>query len=522
MDWQPSTVACSPLSLHPRLVDLPSSIDPSVEAYLGTLIGDPSFRFRDLGQYQMFHNLLHRVSHSIRIGPTGSGKTKPLELSLLVQMRSHPNVKGVLVEPYDSIAQEMVIRFNKAGIPTALWKVAHRHYVPDETLVIIPVELVNSEGFRHYLATVARDNLLLWIAFDEVNSVPEDKDFRPALVEAFQTIHQLDTVVTSMTATLAPDTEHHLLDFLNLPAPIRPCVRFIRSPTYRTNIEFDVLTFTDEQGEPRPYRHFLVMAAALVMETMEKAAVEDRGIIFSTTRHDATLWGRIFNCGVIHAAVVGEERRQVYDRWTLGLEPTDRLISVNKAGFYGTNNLNAKYAFQLQMPRTLTDFFQSSGRVGRNQLPGAKSITILPQLPSPVRPDLLQADSPGGDLHIQHVMSGSKKRCIPQGLGRFLDGPSALDCAAIKAMHPSYEECTACRPVAKTYTDYSSYIPLVDADSDTLGSDIRNIVQCGGPTTFLASIRENNVSSHLPLCVAEPYHVVLICSARKHYRCLLL
>lgn len=495
MDWQASSAPGAPL---PFDINLPVAIDPLIEKRMGLLSGDPSFRFRDLAQFQMFYIMRNRLAHSVRVGPTSCGKTKPLELSLLDLLPMFPDIKAVLIEPYDSIAQEMFIRFQKAGIPTALWKVAHRHYVPDETLLIVPIELVNSPALQQYLATASRNNRLAWVAFDEVNSVPEDQDFRPALVEAYRAIHLLNTVVTSMTATLAPKTESSLLDFLDLPQIIRPCVQFIRSPTYRSNVEFDVVTFSNNSGRSRSREHFIIMAAALVIDTMENALPNHHAIVFSTSRTDSFLWGKILNCGVINGVVVGEDRRQVYERWYKASDPLDRIISVNKAGYYGTNNPNAHYAFQLRMPRTLTDFAQSSGRVGRDGLPGAKSITVLSELPSPVQPESLESDSPSGELHIQHVMSGSRKRCIPQGLGKFLDGPSAFDCTAIKQKHPSYEECTACRPEGKVRPDYSEYIPLVDPNSSTLGSDIRNIVRCGGPALYLAGLQNAGFLSSTP------------------------
>lgn len=92
----------------------------------------------------------------------------------------------------------------------------------NETLLIVLVELVNSPALMHHLSAASQNNKLAWVALDEVNSVPEDQDFRPALVKAFWTIHQLNMVITSMMATLAPKTESSLLDYLNLPQVIQP------------------------------------------------------------------------------------------------------------------------------------------------------------------------------------------------------------------------------------------------------------------------------------------------------------
>ena len=379
-----------PTALPPSTSPLPKSIpkevysdslskdyDATSLAHLQAMLGDPKAQFRSPAQYHLYKKILARDCHLVSVSGTGSGKTLPFQLA----MRSwEKNIRGIMVLPYQILHGDMRRRMVEIGLTYSKWEQANP--APRDQVVTIAIESFGSPACINWLRGVAKSGKLGIIMFDEAHGLVEDKRFRESYGMSVRKLMAIrGCTIMFCSATLSP---HFMEDFWRvLKIGFRPedCILTIRSPTQRVNIFYQVLNL--QVGTQPKWgveamdawtSKWIEASGAVIRAGIHYLEADERGLVFFVSDDECKLWAVALGCTFITGEVGSGERDRHFADWRSG---KTNVLCLNKAGFYGFDFPRVRFAVMIGAPMCMTDYMQSSGRIGRDGEP-AMCLTLLP------------------------------------------------------------------------------------------------------------------------------------------------
>lgn len=213
-----------------------------------------------------------------------------------------------------------------------------------------------------------------------------DPEWRPAWTQAMDVIQTFKVTTILMSATLPTDYMDQVWKAFHLTGEEEFC-QVIRSPsTHVPNITHQIAYMGLKPKELYNLKKEdrLSLMVELIVPVIQQAVRhlprdEDRIIVFCNYRDAAEAYASALgSLPAIYGDVDRRTRQETFSRFT---DPngSDRVIVMNKAGFYGFNYPHIRAVLHVQPSLNLMDYVQASGRGGRDELQlDALSLTILP------------------------------------------------------------------------------------------------------------------------------------------------
>lgn len=324
----------------------------------------------------------------------------------------------VLILPLVVLKEEMRRRCAEAGMEVHIWEAQSD---PDQLhscpLIIVAVEQAVKSQFREHLNRLHMADQLDRVVFDECHLAITAASYRKAMGLLPQ-LRELQCQMVFLTGTLPPSmvTEFERLMLLR-------GARMVRSLTARRDIHYDVSYCPPNQR--------LVRDFALPRIQMSIAALEPgtRAIIYCWLKDVAEEMAKAINAPVYHSTSGSvEEKAAVLQQWQDG-EPT--FIVATSAFGLGIDHPAVRQVIHIGVPRSIVDFAQEVGRLGRAGGGGHSVLLVPPQW----KPATANRDGrPVGPVEAAMQAYVSTTTCRFKELTQFLDQdcsgcePNALIC----------------------------------------------------------------------------------------------
>ncbi len=352
------------------------------------------------------------------VSGTGSGKTLPFQLAMKSWNR---DVRGIMVLPYQVLHGDMKRRMMEVGLSCSKWEQANP--TPMTQVVTIPIESFSSPVCLNWLQGVARSGKLGTIMFDEAHGLVEDLKFRETYGTSIKRLMEIrGCTIMFCSATLSPQFMHDF--WRNLKIDFRPqdSIITVRSPTQRPNIFYQVLNLglgkqphVFEEAYFEWQDKWIQASVKLIKAATSYLEPDERGLVFFVSDDDCLRWGKVLQCPFITGKVGKVDRERHFADWRSGKV---KVLCLNKAGYYGFDFPRARFAVMIGAPMCMTDYMQSSGRVGRDGLP-SMCLTLLPHDAS--KPNPKDPETFSGRKAIKEMVS-RKGQCLRLIHSQHMDG----------------------------------------------------------------------------------------------------
>jgi late competence protein required for DNA uptake (superfamily II DNA/RNA helicase) len=381
--------------------------------------------------------ILNRRMHLFSILPTGGGKS----MLFLLNAHVYRHVFTVVIVPTISLQEDICRRAREVGI------LAHREASSARGggLLVETVEAAVLPSFHHKLVALHNSKQLSRIFIDEVHMFTTNAKFRPA----FRLLPQLlflAVPVVLMSATAPPkvvsDILHH---FFGAPEHCK----IIRAPTVRKNIRYAAKNFAD-----RVLLFEYIQSAAKSLDAVGRIIVYIPNI--SMIRDfSRCLDVDGLSSGMYHGQMEEAERTAAFEDWRSGVF---KVIFATSAFGLGVDYPAVRYVFHYTLPFALEDFFQESGRAGRDGLL-AQSWLLFDERVELRRIGRVES---AGDLQRMLDYATSDGVCYRRLLSAYFDAYEVECCYDL-----SYVRCAACQTGLVQEVD-------VAADEEALEGGTRN------------------------------------------------
>lgn len=334
-----------------------SSMPASPLDILRTVFGHQEFR-------ELQGQVVERVlggQDTLLLMPTGGGKSLCYQIPAMIR----PGL-GVVVSPLIALMQDQVTRLRALGVRAAVlnsslttaeaWDVKRQMMARELDLLYVAPERLVQEGFLKALDQLP----IALFAIDEAHCVSQwGHNFRPEYLQLHVLRERYPGVPRlGLTATADMHTRAEILKRLELPEGALFAGGFDRP-----NICYTVT----------PKKHLKKQMIAFLRDQPPQTS----GIIYRLTRNsvDATaeyLAEMGFNAIPYHAGMDDEQRRANQQRF---LDEPGAIVVATIAFGMGIDKPDVRFVAHLDMPKTLEDYHQQTGRAGRDGLPATAWLT---------------------------------------------------------------------------------------------------------------------------------------------------
>lgn len=333
------------------------------------------FKLEEYRPYQLESMNAFLSGHDvIVVMPTGGGKSLTYQLPAVV-------TKGftLVISPLVSLVEDQVMALQDLGgvnvaalnaaTPKETTNSVHKQMTsPDcelQLLYVTPEKLAKSKMFMNKIQKAYEIGTFTHIAIDEVHCCSQwGHDFRPdykylgVLKKLFPKIP-----IIGLTATITTKVLNDVKDILN----ISSCLHF-KASFNRPNLFYEV------KMKPESSEEMIDQFAELLQGEFGGKS----GIIYTLSIKDTEqLSEELSKRGVkalpYHASLEPTSRSKVHRKWLAG---SCQVVVATIAFGMGIDKSNVRFVFHHSLSKSMENFYQESGRAGRDGLP-AKCILFF-------------------------------------------------------------------------------------------------------------------------------------------------
>lgn len=323
--------------------------------------------FKHAEQQEVFRTVLSAgLQPTLIIVPTGSGKSLLYQLTAYVSHRKSLAM-NVIVIPYKALLQDALQQARQLGLRSFIWTSGMQHTHVDNQLVFVLADIAIGEAFLTYLHQLQHQNWLARVFFDECHVPWHNSKFRSRLAGKVQKLFCDAWQTILMTATAPPEDLDKMLSWFTALAD--QTVTFRSSETVRCNIQYSVLQTSIAELIPDLQES--------ISQAMSSLSRGDRILIFVASCSMGYEISEALNCLFYYANMNEPMKAQLLRDFTSTTSSTQLLVATS-ALTHGINYAAVRYVIHAEIPRSLLEFVQESGRAGRDGKP-AKSIIFNTQ-----------------------------------------------------------------------------------------------------------------------------------------------
>ena len=311
-------------------------------------------------------------NHVLGIMPTGAGKSLCYQVPALSRY-DKTGALTVVISPLVALMADQVAGLEAKGISSCVTingllsmpersEALNRVRLGDASILIISPEQLRSRSIRRVLN---QREIGAWV-LDEAHCLSKwGHDFRPdyRYVGRFilqRTGEDLLAPVLCLTATAKPDVIEEITFYFQKELGVK--LNVFNGGAHRPNLTFEVVPTT----EPKKFSH--------IYQVIEDALPEDMpgGVIVycATRRQSEEVASFLANKGLstdyFHAGLLPDTKKNVQQRFIKG---DLRVIAATNAFGMGIDKSDVRLVIHADMPSSLENYLQESGRAGRDQKP---------------------------------------------------------------------------------------------------------------------------------------------------------
>ena len=335
----------------------PSSMEHTMAAY--TAMKDMGYDGWSSEEQGMAATLIVENQQSIGvILPTGGGKS----LLFYIPCILFPTKCTVLIVFLSELRTAHLLEAERKGIQCSLFGNARSfNCLCPPTLLILGPEQANCHEFQCILRSMAIQNKLFAIFFDEIHLILEP--YRDVMTR-LQPLGAVGVPFVATTATLKPGEEY------SIHLRIGRELTWIRSTTVRSNIAYTIEEEEDDIDQ--------VLFLTLQSWSCNRSDTRERAILYCWTKAEVERMyhlrmGKGLLCGMGHSGMghtINLDQRQRFEGGEFLIYVTYPLLGC------GYNYPFVTMVLHRAMARSMKDYIQQSGRAGRSgQFSQAKIVT---------------------------------------------------------------------------------------------------------------------------------------------------
>ncbi|KAF7298365.1 hypothetical protein MKEN_01361100 [Mycena kentingensis (nom. inval.)] len=357
--------------------------------------------------------------------PTGSGKSLSFQLSAFLANEREGKIT-IVVSPLVALIEDQVLAMERIGVKAVALKGGDQSPVELEKLLlngrpalvyITPEKLELSSCLKHILAKLNRMKLLHLFVFDEAHWL-----YTWYFRQAYRTMSRVrsefqNVPITALTATASAVGRQEIVAALGLHDPL-----LVRSSLDRSNLFYEIL--------PRPSTN----TTNFIVNYIKREHPGESGILYLATcksceRMAENLTSKGIPADYYHGQMPAPRKSRAQQEW---MEGRIRVIVATEAFGLGVNKKDVRFIIHVDTVRKLENFYQETGRAGRDGLP-AKCLLLYSLLdfervlwPSSYgeRPTAIDRENALEVLaFVEH-----KTECIRRALLRKFDEQAGLRC----------------------------------------------------------------------------------------------
>ncbi|KAI7857061.1 P-loop containing nucleoside triphosphate hydrolase protein [Circinella umbellata] len=289
--------------------------------------------------------------------PTGGGKSLCYQLPALLEGLDEKNKFTVVVSPLVSLSHDQVYHLKQANIPAATLTNGSTREQTNLVHDFIGGKKLNDPQHHFKLIYVTPERVAHSKRFMTKLNIAYDQGRVSRIVNAFSQIP-----IMALTATCPWNVMKDVMKILGLRQPQMPRGTLVYSaPLHRPNLIYQVVKRPDTMKETIQH----------ISKYILKNYRGQSGIIYCFSKKDTeTVSMDLYNeskgqivCEVYHADLSLESKEEVHRLWR---EKKVHVIVATIAFGMGINHLETRFVIHHSMPKSLENYYQESGRAGRD------------------------------------------------------------------------------------------------------------------------------------------------------------
>ncbi|KAF9065236.1 hypothetical protein BDP27DRAFT_1366602 [Rhodocollybia butyracea] len=312
--------------------------------------------------------------HVLGILETGAGKSQAFFCAPYLL----PDKLFVVVCPLVALTNDLHNRLRSLGIPGGVYG---KDDIDPSTaqLILVSAHIAGTDAFNKWIDSPSIRQRLFRVFIDEAHKLLTDGDYRHCF-SLFYRLTALGVFITFLSGSLMVRSVPHLLEKMRIDDVT--IVDEIRRYTGRPKLKYVV--------EKKQERKEEVVARILDLVKQESAKMKegDRGIIYVSRVAHAKELTEALSFPMYIGEMKPEEREKAEMSWREGRHPNDIWMVATEAFGQGVDYAHVRCTIH-ENPKSLIDWFQETGRAGRDGCP-AVCYTVwhtLPFLPRDGSPD---------------------------------------------------------------------------------------------------------------------------------------
>ena len=311
--------------------------------------------------YKSFRNQQETIIEAVLQGrdclvmiPTGGGKSLCFQIPALIL-----DGTAIVVSPLIALMKDQVDQLTANGIKAACLNsslnqeqqqtIVNQYSSGELKLLYVAPERLALSSFISLIKAIPPS----LIAIDEAHCISQwGHDFRPEYLDIGQLKLNFPNIgIIALTATADEMTQKDIQQNLHLQDPLvsvssfdRPNIRY--TIVERFNPIEQIVSFLENQK-----------GNSGIIYCLSRAKVDDMS---------ARLVSRGFSAVAYHAGLTAQERASAQDRF---LKDDVSIIVATVAFGMGINKPNVRFVIHANVPRTIENYYQETGRAGRDGLP---------------------------------------------------------------------------------------------------------------------------------------------------------